>query len=304
MNERFYKLFYEKNAFQRYFARKFLFNFFQKFGLHITGNHFYELIPDTRSVSTQYSDAPRDLVGIDWRLSECEQTAVRLLTTYGAEYKTKRHLFGFTEPNYYFRGFDPLMLYVFLRDLKPAKMIEIGQGSSTQIALAALQENAQETGAKCELVSIDPYARFSEKQAPQGVTLRILTKELQSVEMKPLLENCNFLFVDSSHVYKFGSDVEYQFTKIYPFLAPGTFVHIHDIFSPYDYPLFWMAKLKQFWNEQYFLENFLMFNDTFKITLPLYLLSQQSNPFLEAARSLSLEQTFQFEGYSCYLQRK
>jgi hypothetical protein len=304
MNEKFYKLFREKNAFQRYLARRFFFNFSQRLGFHVTGNHFYDLVPDTRYMAEHYSDTPRALAGISWRYAECERNAVRLIRTFGSDYKMGRQHFGFNESNYYFHGLDSLMLFVFLRDLKPAKMIEVGQGSSTKIALSALNLNARETGVKCEFISIDPYARLSERLAPEGANLHLLTQELQSVDMKPLLENCNFVFVDSSHVYKFGSDVECEFTRIYPHVRPGTFVHLHDIYSPYEYPLAWAVRRKQFWNEQYFLENFLAFNSAFEVSLPLNLLVRQSDALLETVRALSLEQDFKFVGGSFYFQRK
>jgi hypothetical protein len=304
MDEQYYKLFHEKNAFQRYFARRFLFNCFQRLGFHISGNHFYDLVPDTRFMAQHYSDAPRALTGLEWRQVECEQRAVRLLKAHGPEYPVARGRFDFTEPNYYFHGLDSLTLFAFLRNLKPAKMIEIGQGCSTRIALAALELNAKETGARCELISIDPYPRLTEKMAPEGVSLQLLTRELQSVDMNPLLEECNFVFVDSSHVYKFGSDVQYEFAHIYPRLRSGTFVHVHDIFSPYEYPLAWAVERKQFWNEQYFLENFLAFNGAFEISLPLNLLVRQSADLRETVRGLDLEQAFNFEGSSFYFQRK
>jgi hypothetical protein len=304
MNERFYKLFHEKNAFQRYFARRFLFDFFQRIGFHVTGNHFYDPVPDTRFVAANFSDKPRALAGVDWRFAECELHAARLLNEHGAEYQRERGRFGFTESNYYFYGLDPLMLFLFLRHLKPAKMMEIGQGSSTRISLAALELNARETGLKCEFVSIDPYPRLTQTFAPAGVNLHLLTQELQSVDLPPLLENCGFVFVDSSHVYKIGSDVQFEFTRLYPYLRPGTFVHVHDIFSPYEYPLAWAVHRKQFWNEQYFLENFLAFNHAFEVCLPLHLLIRQSAVLREGVRALSMEADFKYEGKSFYFQRK
>jgi hypothetical protein len=42
-------------------------------------------------------------------------------------------------------------------------------------------------------------------------------------------------------------------------------VHAHAIFSPYEYPLASAVQQKQFWNEQYFLENFLAFNHAFEV---------------------------------------
>ncbi len=304
MNERIYKLFHEKNALQRYVARIFLFDLFQKMGFHITGNHFYDLTPDTREIARKYSKDPRNLPAVDWMRDQSEKFAVRLVSNYGHEYAQERGRFGFTEQNYYFHGLDSLFLYAFLRDLKPLRMIEIGQGSSTRIALAALEKNAEETGSGCEIISIDPYARLTHEFALKGVRFRPIRQELQTLDLPELLEGCGFLFVDSSHVYKFGSDVQFEFERLYPSLEAGTFVHVHDIFSPYEYPLASSVERKQFWNEQYFLENFLAFNHSFNVCLPLHLLARQSTILREKASGLSLGQEFELTGSSFYFQRK
>jgi hypothetical protein len=51
-------------------------------------------------------------------------------------------------------------------------------------------------------------------------------------------------------------------------------LHVHDIFTPFDYPINWMVKRKQFWNEQYFLESFLSFNSDFRIEAPIHYLAR------------------------------
>ncbi|MGH7952166.1 MAG: class I SAM-dependent methyltransferase [Limisphaerales bacterium] len=301
--EKLFKAFHEKNAIQRHIARRFLFDIFQRFGLHITGDHFYEIIPNTRLITEKYSELPRNLPGIDWRLADCDERALDLINHYGAEFFESSTRFGFQEKNFYFRGADALMLYLVLREAKPKKLIEIGQGFSTRIILAALEKNASETGAPARLISIDPYPRLKAKDFPETVSLELIQREVQDVEMVPLLKDCDFLFVDSSHAFKFGSDVAFEFTALYPHLQKNTLLHLHDIFSPYDYPRDWMVKDKRFWNEQYVLECFLMFNSAFEIHLPVHLLVRQSKNFAQAVRGLRLDENFQFRGGSFYLKR-
>jgi hypothetical protein len=60
--------------------------------------------------------------------------------------------------------------------------------------------------------------------------------------------------------------VNYLFFEILPRLAPGTIVHLHDIFSGFEYPIDWMKEGRA-WNEQYILRAFLEFNACFKIRL-------------------------------------
>jgi hypothetical protein len=46
-------------------------------------------------------------------------------------------------------------------------------------------------------------------------------------------------------------------------------VHIHDIFTPRDYPAAWVCDEVRFWNEQYLLEAFLSHNKDFEILCAL-----------------------------------
>ncbi len=304
LRERLYKGLHEKNAIQRFVARRFLFGPFQRLGFHITGDHFYEIVPNTRTVARLYSEGPRPLTGVDWRLAESEQRVLRLIGLFGAEYAEACRSNGFKENNPYFKGFDSLGLYMMLRDLKPEKLIEVGQGVSTQVAMWALQRNTEETGRSVEFVSIDPYKRAGDLRCPERVRMKVLNQPLQSVEFDALLEGCRFVFIDSTHVYKFGSDVALEFVRIYPRLLPGTVLHLHDIYSPYEYPLDWLVYWKRFWNEQYFLECFLMFNSAFEVLLPMNLLTRQSKAMGEAAHRLRLSEKFRFRGSSFYLLRK
>ena len=42
-------------------------------------------------------------------------------------------------------------------------------------------------------------------------------------------------------------------------------MHVHDIFSPKDYPRQWLEEEIKFWNEQYLVEAFLSYNRSWKI---------------------------------------
>ncbi|HEX3626764.1 MAG TPA: class I SAM-dependent methyltransferase [Verrucomicrobiae bacterium] len=303
LRERIYKALNEKNALQRFITRRWLFDLFQRIGLHLTGDHFYEPVPNTREIARKYSDQMRELPGINWRMKESEAHALKLLKEYGREYFGPREKYGFHEQNVYFRGLDALMLYLMVRERKPKKIIEIGQGFSTRVIFSALERNAQEMG-PVQFISIDPYARLTEDYQPANVSFQLVRQELQAVDFEPLLEGCDLLFVDSSHVYKFASDVAFEFTQIYPRLRPGTMLHLHDIKSPYDYPKGWMVNYKWFWNEQYFLEAFLMFNEVFEVQLPLHLLSRQSKEMIDAVKQLApVNEEFLESAGSFYLMR-
>ena len=74
------------------------------------------------------------------------------------------------------------------------------------------------------------------------------------------------LFIDSTHVAKVGSDVNYLFFEVLPRLAVGKLVHVHDVFASFEYPIEWLREGRA-WNEQYLLRAFLQFNDRFRVRL-------------------------------------
>lgn len=89
-------------------------------------------------------------------------------------------------------------------------------------------------------------------------------EEIPLSTFQKLKEN-DILFIDSSHVLKIGSDVFYEYLEIIPRLNKGVIVHSHDIFFPEEYCKEWVVKKQIFWNEQYLLQSFLSFNDSFEV---------------------------------------
>jgi len=139
------------------------------------------------------------------------------------------------------------------------RYIEVGSGLSTY--LAALVKNS---GANFTITSIDPSPQADvEAQCDMAVRQRMET-------VVPLLiDNSGpgcALFIDGSHRSFPGSDVTRFFIDVLPQLKPGTLVHVHDIYWPWDYP----ADLAdRYWNEQYLLGAYLLGGGTnTKIVLP------------------------------------
>ena len=272
--EQIYKAFHESNAIQRRIARA-TFEFWQRLGFHVVGDHFYDIVPNTQTIRKSYINGLRDLpaISVDWQSLALD--ACGLMSSFVEDYLHNRSTFGYVENNYYFNGLDALYYYSFIRKLKPRRIVEIGQGFSTRIALAALTQNLDAEQAVPELISIDPYARLA-TETSTAFRFSVIKKPLREVgnDVPGMLAAGDLLFVDSSHVFKFGSDVQLLFEHVYPRLTTGVLLHIHDIFTPFDYPINWMVKRKQFWNEQYFLESFLSFNSDFRIEAPIHYLAR------------------------------
>ncbi|MSO20426.1 MAG: class I SAM-dependent methyltransferase [Acidobacteria bacterium] len=161
---------------------------------------------------------------------------------------------------------DALALLAFMTTTRPRRYIEVGAGHSS---CAALDINEQYLGGAAEMTFIDPHpetfhqliADFPEDRQ------RIVSSPLQDVPIERFtaLESGDILFIDSSHVAKTGSDVVDYMFRILPALRPGVFVHVHDIFYPFEYPRRWIVDQNRSWNEAYLLRAFLHANPRFRV---------------------------------------
>jgi hypothetical protein len=154
-----------------------------------------------------------------------------------------------------------------LRRLKPKKVIEVGSGFSSSVTL---DTNELFFNNSINCIFIEPYPERLKsllKENDKG-SVRILERKLQEIPLnvfRELSEN-DILFIDSTHVAKFNSDVNYIIHTILPALAKGVYIHFHDIFFPFEYPKGWLLANRS-WNEVYILRAFLEYNEHFKIIL-------------------------------------
>lgn len=247
------------------------FYFFEKLGLHVVPNHFYQPIPDTRDLTEAVFNRRTDMVGVDLR----DQAQCELLETFATSFKGEYDAlprdksgepYNFYLNNGTYASVDAEILYSMVRHFKPKKMIEIGSGFSTYLAAQACLKNESESGAKCRLTAIEPYPNDVLAAGFPGMS-ELLREKVQTAPLAKFeeLEANDILFIDSSHVLKIGSDVQYEFLEILPRLKKGVIVHVHDIFLPAEYPREWVFKHQRFWNEQYLLQSFLSFNESFEV---------------------------------------
>jgi hypothetical protein len=102
-----------------------------------------------------------------------------------------------------------------------------------------------------------------------SIFLGINLLEKKAEDIDPVLfmnlEANDILFIDTSHIIRPQGDVVFLYLEILPQLKKGVFVHIHDIFTPRDYPDRWIIEENRLWNEQYLLEAFITMNKDFRI---------------------------------------
>lgn len=230
-----------------------------RWGYHIRPIHYYEPLPDFRAITAEQINRRHSYPAIDFHWND-QLALLNELTAHRDELRET----SFDFDNGYFNGFDAAVYYSLIRRLRPQRVIEIGGGYSTAIASKALLRNG-EGSLKC----IEPYPERLNGTEP-GVELIRKRVEDIGVEFFEQLEAGDILFIDSSHTVKFGSDVCYEFLEILPRIAPGVWIHVHDIFFPHDYPAEWLLNRRLALNEQYLLEAFLSFNDNFSVQLANY----------------------------------
>jgi len=158
---------------------------------------------------------------------------------------------------------DAEFLYAAIQYFKPASIIEVGSGFSS---LVIADVNMRFFKNKITFTCIEPYPRQFLRDGVNGVTTLLVNKveDIEATFFDCLNEN-DILFIDSSHVSKTGSDVNYLFFDILPRLKPGVVVHIHDIFLPDEYPKQWVINEGRNWNEQYLLRAFLQYNSDWEV---------------------------------------
>ena len=246
------------------------FALWESYGFHVTGSHFYQPIPITGGLPFSLWNRVSDVPGIDMQEEQQKQLLSDIVAKFKDEYTAIPTGASTQEFHYYlgnaaFDAVDAEMLFGLIRLLKPQHMYEIGSGFSTLLAADALRRNRAD-GYSCRFIAIEPYPS-AELQArlPSDVELwRLPIQDVSLDEFQSLCEN-DILFIDSSHVCKIGSDVQFLFLEVLPRIRPGVVVHVHDIFMPMEYPKQWVLDQHLFWNEQYVLQTFLSFNTKFEV---------------------------------------
>ncbi|MDB6022025.1 MAG: hypothetical protein JWQ04_1882 [Pedosphaera sp.] len=253
-------------------------------GYIVTPQVFYSPFPNPQEVDLEKLKEKRDLPGVNFNMEETKNLMGELakLSVETRNFIKNRPPGTLTIWDMTYPVADSATLYAMLRHLKPRNYIEVGCGWSSRCSAAALDRNRVE-GHACKATYIDPYP------APHLAEVKLPGEFLkQKVERIPLerflqLEAGDVLFIDTSHVIKTQNDVEYELIHVLPSLKPGVIVHIHDILTPYDYPVDWTVgpgTQRNGINEQYALECLLSGGEDWEVILPVHLLSKDHRPLL------------------------
>jgi predicted O-methyltransferase YrrM len=256
--------------------------------------HFYSPIPSISHLKMDEEEifaAPPGVRGVD--LSE--KTQLDLLRQFEAYYReqpftaqaTPDRRYFFENPNYSYS--DAIVLYCMIRHLRPRRIVEVGSGYSSCVMLDT-NELFFDNSIACTF--IDPYPQLLRDLIRESdhTRIRILGKQVQHVDDAVFreLEPSDILFIDSSHLAKTGSDVNYLVFKVLPLLREGVYIHFHDVFYPFEYPREWVYEGRA-WNEVYLLRAFMQYNRAFQIQFFTSFLIHKHREVFESLMPLCLK---------------
>ena len=262
--------------------------------------HFYSLYPNASDICKLPDYARMDemgkvnIPGIDLNLNVQKNYLDKMMELYPKVLRWKNmdepSEYRFRMDNTSFADGDAVALFCMLNILRPRHWIEVGSGWTSALTLDVNEyclDNA------VELTFIEPYADTLREVIKTSDHIHLMEKGLQEIEIDffDQLEAGDVLLIDSTHVSKAQSDINYLFFHILPRLKSGVIIHLHDIFFPFEYPHEW-TKSGFVLNELFLLRSFLQYNDQFEI---LYFQNQ-----MEKLYRTEMESAWPFEGGSIH----
>ena len=229
--------------------------------LHFENGHYYSPIPNLHEIKANEQilfSTKKEIGGIEINEEDQRQMFSSYLESIESFYKIihGQEKLRYYTPNGFFEFFDAATLYSILKRFKPKRIIEVGSGFSSSVML----DTRDKLNLNMELTFIEPFPDrlnhlLTEKDKENST---IIVSKVQDVHLDIFrnLEAGDILFIDSSHVSKIGSDVNYLIFEVLPELKKGVIIHFHDIFFPFEYPKEWLYK-GYYWNEAYILRSFL-----------------------------------------------
>lgn len=233
--------------------------------------HYYSTVPNHEDIDIAIKWAStNDIQGIDLNQENQINLLKRLVEFYGtldySEHQESKNRYHYL--NNYFQHSDAVLLQTLVLYKRPKKIIEIGSGFSSALMLDIKDKYFK---SDLELIFVEPYPeerldKLLRESDMIDKSVKIVKSKVQDVHIEyfsSLSEN-DILFIDSSHVSKAGSDLNFLLFKILPVLKSGVLIHFHDVFFPFEYPENFL-KRGFYWNENYLLQSFLMYNKAFEI---------------------------------------
>lgn len=254
--------------------------------LHVPPGHPYSPISSPtdieRTPDTETGDVG-ELPGIDLRTQQQWDLLNRLLPLYPHVADLLRNAPRYDLDNTWFAGADAVFMALMLCHLRPSRVIEVGCGYSSALLLDTLPE------VSATMIDPDPKRLLDLVGERPG----IFSMPVQDVPLSVFdqLQPGDVLAIDSSHVLKAGSDVHHLLFTVLPRLPQGVYVHVHDIFYPFEYPRRWLDRGVSF-TEAYAWRALLLGRSRPRIELWNHYLIRSDRAWFEANMPLALSAAF------------
>jgi len=200
-------------------------------GLHVLPVHYYTPVASRKQLHKSESEWRRrlDPMPFPWDID----AQARWLTDTAGSYPSEVPLEQLQNRKREFR-YGPIeaqFLHSWVRKNAPARIVEIGSGTSTEIMSEAVDRNIAEGRPATQITACDPYTADWVTDLPHVTARKVGGLELGEEVLS--LEAGDLLFIDSTHVVRTGSELAHLYLGLVPHLKPGVIVHIHDIYLPY-----------------------------------------------------------------------
>jgi hypothetical protein len=244
-----------------------------RYKTHFAPGHFHSPLPSSEQLRARseaaFARKGAMLPGIDLNADRQLELLEVLLAHYGdflfEDGTAGLTRFRFGNPN--FSDADAFFYFSLIRHLRPRRIVEIGCGYSSCLALD-VNEHYFQNSIACTF--IDPFPQFLYPMLKPGDCEKasIIQDYVQEVPLGVFasLEAGDILFVDSSHISKADSDLNHILFYILPILDSGVYVHFYSIYYPFEYPQGAVLQGACF-NEAYMLRAFLSQNRDYAIEL-------------------------------------
>ena len=245
-----------------------------RYEMPVAPTHYYSPLPDIPSVKNNLRRWYKrgSFTGIDFCLDK-QKEFLGQLEAYKAECDGLPNFTEVTAKGYGlgYGEVEAHLLHCMIRHFKPRIIVEVGSGVSTYFTLNAVQMNSNRDNSDAEVICIEPYPSPKLKELVNENKIVLYEKEVQDIgiELFQSLGENDILFIDSTHVSKVDSDVNWLYLEVLPNLRKGVLIHIHDIPFPYltfmpEHPLFTYSLL---WNEAALVKAFLIYNTAFEVLM-------------------------------------
>ena len=217
-----------------------------RLGVYILPAHYYVSEPNIIELKRTVDlwAKPSAMSGVDVDLDEQIDNLRRVCAPFQQEFYGNPHYqHAINQPfgsgrSRFFGYIEAQVLHAVIRHYKPARVIEIGSGVPTYCSFQAISMNRKDTGVSGHILCIEPDPIDMIKHiAETADNVELIARPIQAVPLEYFkqLQPNDIVFIDSNHVVRSGSEVNFIVLEILPVIPKGVLVQFHDIYLPFDY---------------------------------------------------------------------